>query len=90
MAVIYARHTRSPKRRKGQSPFFMWRTTLGLWLLNFDLSITVFFPTPGHHRSILVLAMVLLGGYFLLAVETRRYTSRFTRPRVDYLPKNMI
>jgi hypothetical protein len=90
MAVIYARHTRSPKRKKGQPPFFMWRTTLGLWLLSFDLSITVFLPTPGHHRSILVLAMVFLGGYLLLLLETRRYMDRFTRPREDYLPKNMI
>ena len=68
---------------KGQPPFLMWRTTVGLWLLTSELLITVFIPHHGHHKSLFVLAMILLGGYFLLLVETLRYTSRFTRPRED-------
>jgi hypothetical protein len=34
-----------------------------------------------------VLAMILPGAYFLLLVEGRRYTNRFTHPREDYLPE---
>jgi len=90
MVDIYARQARSPRRKKGQPPFFMWRTTVGLWLLNLDLSLGVFNPLHGHHRSTFALAMILLGGYFVVAVETRRYTERFTRPRRDYLPQKMI
>lgn len=90
LAANYARHTRSPKRKKGQPPFLMWRTTVGLWLLTSELLITLFIPHHGHHKSLFVLDMILLGGYLLLMAETRRYADRFTRPREDYLPKNMI
>ena len=86
----YARSNRNPKRKKGQPPFFMWRTTLGLWLLNLDLSLGVFNPLHGHHRSTFALAVIFLGGYFLLLLETLRYTDRFTQPRADYLPQKMI
>lgn len=43
-----------------------------------------------RHKPVFVLAMIFLGGYLLLLVETRRYTDRFTRPRGDYLPANTI
>jgi hypothetical protein len=68
----------------------MWRTTVGLWLLTFELLITVFMPLYSRHKPVFVLVMILLGGYLLLLAETLRYTSRFTRPREDYLQKNMI
>jgi hypothetical protein len=90
MVANYARHTRSPRRKKGQPPFLMWRTTVGVWLLSFELLITVFMPLHWRHKPVFVLAMILLAGYLLLLVETRRYTDRFTRPRGDYLPENMI
>jgi hypothetical protein len=90
LAANYARRTRSPKRKKGQPPFLMWRTAVGIWLLTFGLLITIFMPSHWRHKPVLVLAVIFLGGYFLLLVETIRYTDRFTQPRVDYLPKNMI
>jgi hypothetical protein len=90
LAANYARRTRSPRRKKGQPPFLMWRTAVGVWLLSFELLITVFMPLHWRHKPVFVLAMIFLGAYFLLLVETLRYTDRFTGPRADYLPKNMI
>ena len=90
LAANYARQTRNPKRKKGQPPFFMWRTAVGMWLLTFGLLITVFMPPHWRHKPGFVLAMIFLGGYFLLLIETLRYTDRFTQPRADYLPQNMI
>jgi hypothetical protein len=89
MAANYARRARNPRRKKGQPPFFMWRTAVGLWLIPLDLLIG-FGPLREHHRTVFVLEMILVGGYLLLVAETRRYTDRFTRPRAGDLPKNMI
>jgi hypothetical protein len=86
----YARSTRNPKRKKGQPPFLMWRTAVGMWLLTFGLLITVFMPPHWRHKPVFVLAVIFLGGYFLLVLETLRYTHRFTQPRADYLPQKMI
>ncbi len=90
LAANYARNALNPKRKKGLPPFFMWRTTVGLWLITFDLSIGALIPHHGHHKAILALSMILVGGYFLLVVETHRYTGRFTRPRGADLPESMM
>jgi hypothetical protein len=90
MAANYARGARNPRRKKGQPPFFMWRTAVGLWLIPFYVLIGFLSPFRAHHRTVFVLEIILVGGYLLLVAETRRYTDRFTRPRADYLPENMI
>ena len=90
MAKIDARRARNPRRKKGQPPFFMWRTTVGQWLLSSELLLGIFSPLYGHHRWVIGLMLILLCGFFLLVLETRRYTDRFTRPREGYIPKNMI
>jgi hypothetical protein len=89
MATSHARRARNPRRKKGQPPFFMWRTTVGLWLLSSELLLGIFNPPVGHHRWVIWLMLILLGGYLLLVLETLRYKERFTRPREGYLPDSM-
>jgi uncharacterized membrane protein len=88
--MLYARQARNPRRKQALPPFLMWRTTVGVWLLSFELLITVFVPLRWRHKPVFVLAMILLGGYLLLLIETRRYPDRFTGPRADHLPENVI
>jgi len=90
LATIYARRARNTRRKKGQPPFFIWRTTVGQWLLSSELLLGIFNPPYGHHMWVIWLMLILLLGFFLLVLETQRYTARFTRPREGYLPKNMI
>jgi len=90
LAANYARSTRNARRKKGQPPFFMWRMTVAQWLLSFALLTTVFIPLYSHHKTVFALQMISLAGFYLLILEIRRYTDRFTRPRADYLPQSMI
>ena len=82
LATIYARRARNPRRKKGLPPFFMWRTTVGLWLLSSELLLGVFEPAPRAPHVGYLADVDLAGRLFPARTERhRRYTDRFTRPR---------
>jgi hypothetical protein len=84
MAVIYSRRARNRKRKKRLGPFFMWRQILLPWLmiptlLNATLLNTQGRPTPDE-RVLVLLQVIFSIAIFALALETWRYSRRFTRP----------
>ena len=85
MAVIYSRRARNPKRKKGLPPFFMWRQIALPWLLiptllNATLLNTQDRSTPDM-RALALLQVISSVAIIALALETYRYSRRFSRPR---------
>jgi hypothetical protein len=77
MAANYSRRARNPKRKKGLPPFFMWRQIALPWVLFAGLSATSVAP-----RNHAVPGLQMISGVIViaLAVETYRYSRRFTGP----------
>jgi hypothetical protein len=89
-AVIYSRRARNPRRKKGLPPFFMWRQIALPWLLiptllNATLLNTQDRSTPDL-RALALLQVISSIAIIALAVETYRYSRRFTRPRAAGRP----
>jgi NADH:ubiquinone oxidoreductase subunit K len=85
MAVIYSRRARNPKRKKGLAPFFMWRQIVLPWLLIPTLLNATLLNTQGRstpdERALAFLMIIFSIAIIALALETYRYSRRFTRPR---------
>jgi hypothetical protein len=85
MAVIYSWRARNPNRKRGLPPFFMWRQIALPWLLiptllNATLLNTQDRSTPDE-RALALLQVISSIAIVVLALETWRYSRRFSRPR---------
>ena len=90
MAVIYSRRARNTMRKKGLPPFFMWRQIALPWLLIPTLLNAILFNTQDRSapdvRALALLQVISSIAIIALAVETYRYSRRFTRPRAAGQP----
>jgi hypothetical protein len=85
MAVVYSWRARNPRRKKGLAPFFMWRQMALPWLLIPTLLNATLLSAQGRStpddRALALLQVISSIAIFALALETYRYSRRFTRPR---------
>jgi hypothetical protein len=75
MAALHSRRARSPKRKKGVPPFFMWRQIALPWVLVAGLAIGRM-----DRRDLVVFQMTSAVIVVALAVENSRYARRCTTP----------